>query len=587
MDWTVTIRWGWNNMKNRIIGFLTALALIMSASPVFASIDDTMSTTEPVITITGDADSFQKVTLLLLDNKELTTADKLYDDKSVVEEYKKIISTSTATTAHISYYGQAAADKNGIYSHDIPLNPSIEVGVYTIWASTGDSCIVIYSSATYKQSLVAKLQAEAEKGLNYLTKAIENEVSYVLGLKGKDNYNSISDKTNVSTIVNQEIMSITPDNLDSVSELTTLLSNSIDIQRISEGKIENFDDAYELLLTDTEVASYVSNITETGKKAAVSNIQGKTFDSRAKFDKLFKNELALQLINNNTNATSENLLKAFESCNSILKLDVSKFNQLSHSDKAYAIKKLSDKNPKTIDDADKELTSIVKGLLPDTTSRPSTSGIGAGAGGATVKGPGIATETVIPSANNTAGFTDMTGYEWAVESVKSLVELGIISGYGDSTFKPQNSITRAEFVKLVTMAFYKDNLVETSSVFGDVPDDMWCSKYIMTAYENSIVSGVGNGSFNPDGIISRQDMAVILCNAAKKYNLISTAERNLFNDDASISEYAKEAVYVLRDIGIVNGIGNNEYNPLVGADRASAAKMLDMFIKYVEAGHIN
>jgi len=349
-------------MKNKIIGILIAIALIMSATPVFASLEDTMSTTEPVITITGDADSFQKVTLLLLDNKELTTADKLYDDESVVEEYKKIISTSTATTAHIKYYGQAVADKNGIYSHDIPMDPTIETGVYTIWASTGDSSIVIYSSPTYKQSLVAKLQTEAKKGLNHLTTAIGNEVPYILGLSGKANYTSISDKTNISTIVNEEIMSIIPDKLASVSELTTLLSNSINIQRISEGKLTNFEEAYSVLNSNSDVNSYVTAMTDVGKTKVISNTKGKIFSSRAKFNETLKKEIALQVINYNKNSTAENLLTTFESCNKFLGLDVSVFNTLLYSDRAYAIKMLSDKKPNNIAEADSYLTGIVKDI---------------------------------------------------------------------------------------------------------------------------------------------------------------------------------------------------------------------------------
>lgn len=118
--------------------------------------------------------------------------------------------------------------------------------------------------------------------------------------------------------------------------------------------------------------------------------------------------------------------------------------------------------------------------------------------------------------------------------------------------------------------------------FSDVSADDWFADVVNAAYKEGLVSGDGNGSFKPNDLISRQDMAIIIYNAAKKFNLFDTEKTGSdFSDDASISDYAKDAVYTLKSKGIIKGMEDGTFRPLENADRASAAQMIySLIAKY-------
>ena len=90
-------------------------------------------------------------------------------------------------------------------------------------------------------------------------------------------------------------------------------------------------------------------------------------------------------------------------------------------------------------------------------------------------------------------------------------EQGIINGYGDSTFRPQNNITRAEFVTIIVNAFLTGE-PSGEAVFTDVYEDAWYFDAVMLAFEKGIIKGVSETEFMPEENIRRQDMAVILKN---------------------------------------------------------------------------
>ena len=104
-------------------------------------------------------------------------------------------------------------------------------------------------------------------------------------------------------------------------------------------------------------------------------------------------------------------------------------------------------------------------------------------------------------------FTDTQGH-WAEEIIVKWSDLGLISGYGDGGFKPENGITRAEFVTLINNAFgYRQPGVEN---FKDVDDQNWHYNQVRSALTIGYISGYGDKTFRPDNQVSRQEAAVIL-----------------------------------------------------------------------------
>lgn len=201
----------------------------------------------------------------------------------------------------------------------------------------------------------------------------------------------------------------------------------------------------------------------------------------------------------------------------------------------------------------------------------SSFGGGAASGPVTIQ-PGYVnqpTEVLKPAI-----FTDTDVNAWYYNSIERLVTYSLINGYEDKTFKPENSITRAEFTKLVVgIAKHTGTMKEAASdaSFADVNESDWFSGVVTEAASAGLVTGA-DGNFNPNAVITRQDAAVIL------YRLISdvkTMENATdFDDKTEIADYAKEAVSLLAGANIISGMGDGKFAPTQNLTRAQAAKLL-------------
>lgn len=160
---------------------------------------------------------------------------------------------------------------------------------------------------------------------------------------------------------------------------------------------------------------------------------------------------------------------------------------------------------------------------------------------------------------------DIAGH-WAENNIRKLVALGSISGYPNGSFKPDKFITRAEFAATLVKVFKLSSPQTGGKVFTDTAGH-WARDYIATAAANGIVSGYDADTFNPDELITREQMATMLVKAAK---LTPAAEGPRFADSGSISGWAREAVATATESGIMNGYSNNTLKPQGNATRAEA-----------------
>lgn len=168
-------------------------------------------------------------------------------------------------------------------------------------------------------------------------------------------------------------------------------------------------------------------------------------------------------------------------------------------------------------------------------------------------------------------FRDLAGFDWAENAILALAEKNIISGRGDAIFAPGDNITRSEFCKMISLAF--DISTEGAECnFKDVDENSWSYKYIAAAYNAKIINGVSETEFAGEKNLSREDMAVII------YRIIAEGKKAskdvTFTDAEQISDYAKDAVSMLCEMGIVNGMGNNTFSPKTVVTRAQAAQII-------------
>lgn len=205
-----------------------------------------------------------------------------------------------------------------------------------------------------------------------------------------------------------------------------------------------------------------------------------------------------------------------------------------------------------------------------------TGGGNGGYSGVTISGTGTSGSTQTPlTPINKDIFTDIENVSWAKEAIVNLKLKGVINGKTDTTFSPNDKVTREEFTKMITAAV-AFNAEKAEIGFNDADPAMWYYTYLQQAKAAGLINGISDTYFGVGQPITRQDMAVIIYNAAKYKAVIGNATPDdfPFGDDASMSDYAKEAVYTLKTMGIVNGVDSVNFAPLANATRAEAAVMI-------------
>lgn len=176
-------------------------------------------------------------------------------------------------------------------------------------------------------------------------------------------------------------------------------------------------------------------------------------------------------------------------------------------------------------------------------------------------------------------FTDLGDVEWAKESILALYEKGIVSGVGNKLYAPQSNVTREQFIVMIMRAL-EIEATETNSDFTDVQAGTYYEKYVATAKKVGIVKGISENAFGVGNNITRQDLAVMVVNAAKYKQMPLDGDKAIvFADDENISEYAKDAVEVLVKTGAINGFSDNTFRPKNNCTRAQSAKIIYEIVK--------
>ncbi len=149
---------------------------------------------------------------------------------------------------------------------------------------------------------------------------------------------------------------------------------------------------------------------------------------------------------------------------------------------------------------------------------------------------------------------------WAEEYAKSLIEKGIVSGYEDGTLKLDNTISRAEFIKIINKS---RGLTSKSDInFPDVSEDKWYYEDMLIAKGNGYITGDDNGNANPEKNITRAESSVIL---ARILGLDTTDLNSDLTDINEIPDWAKGSVSALLKAGILSGYSDGSFkadNPL-------------------------
>jgi len=170
-----------------------------------------------------------------------------------------------------------------------------------------------------------------------------------------------------------------------------------------------------------------------------------------------------------------------------------------------------------------------------------------------------------------AVFSDIAGH-WAEDVIEHAVSEGIVSGYPDGTFRPNDTVTRAEFAVMLTSALKLTGEGSALTFTDAAKIPSWARKAVQQAVQAGMISGYEDGTFRPEAQITRSEMAVMIA-AALKLD-IKASDTTGFADDESIPSWSKGAIAKLRELDLMVGYGGNRFNPAAHATRAEAVTIL-------------
>jgi len=181
-------------------------------------------------------------------------------------------------------------------------------------------------------------------------------------------------------------------------------------------------------------------------------------------------------------------------------------------------------------------------------------------------------------------FADVDENSWYAQAVQFVSDRGMFNGTGNGFFSPQVHMTRSMFVTILGRLTGVNESQFNRSNFDDVNAITWYAPFVAWATENGIVSGYGNGLFGPNDDISREQIALLLYKYAKYSGYdVSIGSGSLdvlngFSDADSVSSWATDAANWAASAGLINGKPGNIFDPKGIATRAEVAAIMQRFI---------
>jgi hypothetical protein len=180
-------------------------------------------------------------------------------------------------------------------------------------------------------------------------------------------------------------------------------------------------------------------------------------------------------------------------------------------------------------------------------------------------------------------FPDLSTDHWAYPYVQYMVEKGIISGYSDGTFRPNDGFSRSAFAKLLALSFDLPEYSGNALPYSDLPSSHWAYNYIMSAkeYLTAFEKSDGTQVFLPNEIAVREDVAVAMVKAMVDEGLdLSSANLSIldtYEDADEISPNLRAYVALAIEYNVVKG-ANNRFRPQDPLTRAEASTLFARFL---------
>lgn len=172
-------------------------------------------------------------------------------------------------------------------------------------------------------------------------------------------------------------------------------------------------------------------------------------------------------------------------------------------------------------------------------------------------------------------FKDVSPKAWYYDTINEVNQLGLMTGTTSTNFSPDSSMSRGMVATVLYRMAGAPNVIY-KNIFNDVNKSDYYAQAVTWAYNNKIISGYSNGKFGPNDNVTREQIAVMLCNYAryKGVKINSNKDLSAFKDKGKISSYAIPSMKWVVEKGIITGTEDKKLNPTNNATRAECAKML-------------
>lgn len=182
----------------------------------------------------------------------------------------------------------------------------------------------------------------------------------------------------------------------------------------------------------------------------------------------------------------------------------------------------------------------------------------------------ITTTSINELTTAKVSFSDIDSH-WAKNWIEEAVKLGFVSGYEDGTFKPDRTITRAEFSKLMNSALHTEK--KSALNFSDVASKEWFYEEVQKSVASGFFSGYENNTFRPNNPIKREEVAKVVSSAITTGG-VEGEGATLLSDYSTIQDWAKPSVNAVYNKGYILGYPEGVYRPAKALTRAEAVKII-------------
>ncbi len=191
---------------------------------------------------------------------------------------------------------------------------------------------------------------------------------------------------------------------------------------------------------------------------------------------------------------------------------------------------------------------------------------------------------------NAKSFVDTDGH-WASDNIKFVANRSLFGGTSQTEFSPDMTMTRGMFITVLGRMHGVDtSAYDGNTGFADVNSTEYYAPYIQWAVENKLALPISEGAFAPEEPITRKDMALITSNYMKAFNynikLLDSSDFESFTDLDGFTDDEKNAIIFVQKAGIINGKGDNKFDPNGISTRAEVATVMQRVVKSILKANI-